>query len=47
MNDELVQQVVDLRRKGLSMRGIASKLDVSTTIVQKSLKQDKDAILET
>ena len=47
MNDELVQQVVDLRRKGLSMRGIASQLDVSTTIVQKSLKQDKDTILET
>ena len=47
MNDELVQQVVDLRSEGLSMRGIASKLDVSTTIVQKSLKQDKDAILET
>jgi len=35
---ELVQKVVDLRRKGLSMRGIATKLDVSTTIVQKSLK---------
>ena len=35
---ELVQKVVDLRRKGLSMRGIATKLDVSTTVVQKSLK---------
>ena len=36
---ELVQKVVDLRRKGLSMRGVATELDVSTTIVQKSLKQ--------
>ena len=39
MTDKLVQSVVDLRRKGLSMRGIATELDVSTTIVQKSLKQ--------
>ena len=38
MTDKLVQSVVDLRRKGLSMRGIATKLDVSTTVVQKSLK---------
>ncbi|SVC94083.1 uncharacterized protein METZ01_LOCUS346937 [marine metagenome] len=38
MTDALVQSVVDLRRKGLSMRGIATKLDVSTTVVQKSLK---------
>ena len=39
MTDELVQSVVDLRRKGLSMRGVATELNVSTTIVQKSLKQ--------
>ena len=38
MTDKLVQSVVDLRRRGLSMRGIATKLDVSTTVVQKSLK---------
>ena len=38
MTDKLVQSVVDLRRRGLSMRGIATELDVSTTIVQKSLK---------
>ncbi len=38
MTDKLVKSVVDLRRKGLSMRGIATKLDVSTTVVQKSLK---------
>ena len=39
ITNELVQKVVDLRRKGLSMRGVATELDVSTTIVQKSLKQ--------
>ena len=39
MTDKLVQSVVDLRRKGLSMRGVATELNVSTTIVQKSLKQ--------
>ena len=33
------RKVVDLRRKGLSMRGVATELNVSTTIVQKSLKQ--------
>ena len=38
ITNELVQKVVDLRRKGLSMRGIATQLDVSTTVVQKSLK---------
>ena len=38
MTDKLVQSVIDLRRKGLSMRGIATKLNVSTTVVQKSLK---------
>ena len=38
MTDALVQSVVDLRRKGLSMRGVATELNVSTTIVQKSLK---------
>ena len=38
MTDKLVQSVIDLRRKGLSMRGIATELDVSTTVVQKSLK---------
>ena len=32
------RKVVDLRRKGLSMRGIATQLDISTTVVQKSLK---------
>ena len=37
ITDKLVQSVIDLRRKGLSMRGIATKLDVSTTVVQKSL----------
>ena len=39
MTDKLVQSVVDLRRKGLSMRGVVTELNVSTTIVQKSLKQ--------
>jgi len=38
ITNELVQKVVDLRHKGLSMRGIATQLDVSTTVVQKSLK---------
>ena len=38
ITDKLVQSVIDLRRKGLSMRGIATKLDVSTSVVQKSLK---------
>ena len=38
ITDKLVQKVVDLRHQGLSMRGIATELDVSTTIVQKSLK---------
>jgi len=38
ITNELVQKVVDLRRKGLSMRGIATQLDISTTVVQKSLK---------
>ena len=38
ITNELVQKIVDLRRKGLSMRGIATQLDVSTTVVQKSLK---------
>ena len=41
MTDKLVQSVVDLRRRGLSMRGIATELDVSTTIVQKSLKNSQ------
>ena len=39
ITNKLVQKVVDLRHQGLSMRGIATELDVSTTIVQKSLKQ--------
>jgi DNA invertase Pin-like site-specific DNA recombinase len=39
MTDKLVQSVVDLRRKGLSMRVVVTELNVSTTIVQKSLKQ--------
>ena len=41
ITNELVQKVVDLRRKGLSMRGIATQLDVSTTVVQKSLYYEK------
>ena len=39
ITNKLVLKVVDLRHQGLSMRGIATELDVSTTIVQKSLKQ--------
>ena len=39
ITDKLVQKIVDLRHQGLNMRGIATELDVSTTIVQKSLKQ--------
>ena len=41
ITNELVQKVVDLRHKGLSMRGIATKLDISTTVVQKSLKYNQ------
>jgi len=39
-----VQKVVDLRHQGLSMRSIATELDVSTTIVQKSLKMSIVAV---
>jgi len=41
ITNKLVQKVIDLRRKGLSMRGIATQLDVSTTVVQKSLKYNQ------
>mgnify|MGYP003980156369 FL=1 len=44
ITDKLVQKVVDLRHQGLSMRGIATQLDVSTTIVQKSLKMSIVAV---
>ena len=44
ITDKLVQKVVDLRHQGLSMRGIANELDVSTTIVQKSLKMSIVAV---
>ena len=44
ITDKLVQKVVDLRHQGLSMRGIATELDVSTTIVQKSLKMSIVAV---
>lgn len=39
ITNELVQKVVDLRRKGLSMRGIATQLDISTSVIQKALKR--------
>ena len=38
MSDKLIKSVTDLRTRGLSMRKIASALNVSTTVVQKSLK---------
>ena len=38
MSDKLVKSVVDLRNQGLSMRKIATELDISTFVVQKSLK---------
>jgi len=38
ITNKLVQKVVDLRRKGLSMRGIATQLDISTSVIQKALK---------
>jgi len=38
MSDKLIKSVADLRTRGLSMRKIASALNVSTTVVQKSLK---------
>ena len=38
ITNELVQKVIDLRRKGLSMRGIATQLDISTSVIQKALK---------
>jgi len=44
ITNKLVQKVVDLRHQGLSMRGIATELDVSTTIVQKSLKMSIVAV---
>ena len=44
ITNKLVQKVVDLRHQGLSMRVIATELDVSTTIVQKSLKMSIVAV---
>ena len=38
MTDKLIKSVVRLRESSLSMRKIASELNVSTTVVQKSLK---------
>ena len=38
MTDKLVKSVVDLRNQGLSMRKIATELNISTFVVQKSLK---------
>jgi len=38
MSDKLVKSVVDLRNQGLSMRKIATELNISTFVVQKSLK---------
>jgi len=44
ITNKLVQKVVDLSYQGLSMRSIATDLDVSTTIVQKSLKMSIVAV---
>ena len=38
MSDKLVKSVVDLRNQGLSLRKIATELNISTFVVQKSLK---------
>ena len=38
MSDKLVKSVVDLRNQGLSMRKIATERNISTFVVQKSLK---------
>ena len=38
MSDKLVKSVIDLRNQGLSMRKIATELNISTFVVQKSLK---------
>ena len=38
MNDDLISEIKNLRKDNHSMRDIAKKCDVSTTIVQKALK---------
>jgi len=38
MNDELIKKINNLREEGHSMRNIAKECDVSTTIVQKAIK---------
>ena len=38
MTDKLIKSVVRLRESSLSMRKIATQLDISTATVQKSLK---------
>jgi DNA invertase Pin-like site-specific DNA recombinase len=38
MNDELIKKINSLREEGHSMRHIANECDVSTTIVQKAIK---------
>jgi len=38
MNDELIKKINNLREEGHSMRYIAKECDVSTTIVQKAIK---------
>ena len=38
MNDELIKKINNLREEGHSMRHIANECDVSTTIVQKAIK---------
>ncbi len=38
MNDELIKKINNLREEGHSMRNIANECDVSTTIVQKAIK---------
>ncbi|MDA7441005.1 recombinase family protein [Candidatus Pseudothioglobus singularis] len=40
MNEKMIQEVCSLREKGRSMRKIASELNISTSVVQKALKQD-------
>ena len=38
MNEELIFKINNLREEGHSMRYIAKECDVSTTIVQKAIK---------
>jgi len=38
MNEELIKKINNLREEGHSMRNIANECDVSTTIVQKAIK---------